>query len=376
MKAWIFQDSKQKKKHGDKAPWFVGWYWEGKKESQSFRLKTEAKKYRRQLEGEVAAGIYRSPSKMTWQEFRGEYEFKVASHLQPRSVVEVKTSLNHFERIIKPVFLRSITTKTIDMYITQRRKERGRKPESTVAPHTIKKETAAIQAALNVALDWGYIDQVPKFRKIKVFEAIPRPVTLEHFDDIYQAAEVARMPRGLPVDPADWWRAIFMFAATTGWRKEEVLQFRREDLDLETGRVLTRADDNKNGRDHIDFLPETTVEHIRRVVSFHPEVFCWSHCHHVRTFDEEFHRIQWAAGIDLPCIIRQKHRCTPTCSLYGLHDLRRMYATENANRIALPVLQKKMRHKDIATTMGYINMAGKMKRATDDVFVPEVRNYG
>tara|TARA_B100000809_G_C14845403_1_gene426321 strand:- start:19 stop:183 length:165 start_codon:yes stop_codon:yes gene_type:complete len=48
-----------------------------------------------------------------------------------------------------------------------------------------------------------------------------------------------------------------------------------------------------------------------------------------------------------------------------------MYATENADLMAVPILQKKMRHKDIATTMRYINMAHKMKRATDDVFIPE-----
>jgi hypothetical protein len=30
----------------------------------------------------------------------------------------------------------------------------------------------------------------------------------------------------------------------------------------------------------------------------------------------------------------------------------------------------------IETPAGYINMASKMKRATDDVFVPEVSNYG
>ena len=30
MKAWLSQDSKQLKKHGDKAPWSVCWYYEGR----------------------------------------------------------------------------------------------------------------------------------------------------------------------------------------------------------------------------------------------------------------------------------------------------------------------------------------------------------
>jgi integrase len=54
-----------------------------------------------------------------------------------------------------------------------------------------------------------------------------------------------------------------------------------------------------------------------------------------------------------------------------MHDLRRAYATENCYRLPLPVLQKRMRHKDIQTTMRYVEMARKMKKAREAVYVPE-----
>lgn len=54
-----------------------------------------------------------------------------------------------------------------------------------------------------------------------------------------------------------------------------------------------------------------------------------------------------------------------------MHDLRRAYATENCDRMPLPTLQKKMRHRDISTTMRYVETGRKMKKATDAVFVPD-----
>lgn len=210
---------------------------------------------------------------------------------------------------------------------------------------------------------------VPKFRRVKVPEAQPRPVTQEDFQAIYEACDVATMPAGLPYPPAVWWRAILVFALTSGWRKGEILSFRRDDLDLETGAVLTRAESNKGGRDDTDFLPDVTMQHLRTIPSLSALVFPWPH--DLRTFDVQSSRIQEAAGIALPCIVKRKHVCTPACHTYGMHDLRRAYATENCDRLPLPTLQRKMRHKDIQTTMRYVEMARKMKRGAEAVFVPD-----
>lgn len=52
------------------------------------------------------------------------------------------------------------------------------------------------------------------------------------------------------------------------------------------------------------------------------------------------------------------------CHRYGMHDLRRAYATENADRLPLPTLQKKMQHRGIGTTMRYVETASTMKKTT------------
>lgn len=153
---------------------------------------------------------------------------------------------------------------------------------------------------------------------------------------------------------------------------DEILAFRRDDMDLETGRVLTRAKDNKGSRDDADYLTTTALDHVKTITCFEPCVFPWPH--HERTLWVEFQRLQQRAGIHLTCPDADEHDCTDSCHVYGFHALRRGYATLNAERMPAPVLQRKMRHKSFQTTLRYIGIAEKLRKATDDVCVPEFRS--
>ncbi len=66
MKAWLFQDSRQKAKLGDKCPWSVGWYdLDGKKRSKSIGCQSLAQKFARKIEGQLAAGTYEGDTRKT-----------------------------------------------------------------------------------------------------------------------------------------------------------------------------------------------------------------------------------------------------------------------------------------------------------------------
>jgi len=77
------------------------------------------------------------PERVTWNKFRTEYEQKVVSKHERSTQEQIRIGLDHFERIARPVRVGTITRKTIDNYIVQRRKERGRKKGSTVSPSII-----------------------------------------------------------------------------------------------------------------------------------------------------------------------------------------------------------------------------------------------
>lgn len=78
------------------------------------------------------------------------------------------------------------------------------------------------------------------------------------------------------------------------------------------------------------------------------------------------------ASIHMPCVIEEKHQCTPSSHRYGFHDLRREFATANEGRISDRVLQALMRHKDLGTTQKYIEIPRKTRSAADDLYVPPI----
>lgn len=370
MRAWIFQDTRQKQKLGDKAPWCVGWYTpEGKRRSKRIGSRSAAEKYARKIEGQLAAGTYSDTSRKSWADFRKEYEARIVPQLAPNTRWPIKASLDAFERHIQPGKVAAITTATIDLFISKRQADPGNKPGTTLSPASINKDLRHLKAALRVAHDWGYLPKVPKFRKVREPDRIGRIITPGDFQAIYDACKEAKLPEGLPYDAGDWWRGLLVFAITTGWRIDEILSLRRDDIDLKTGRILTRAEDNKGGRDDVDYLPEAALAEVRGLVTFHPLVFHWPHRR--KALWSEFQRIQQAAGIHLPCRDPRPHECTDTCHTYGFHALRRGYATLNAHRLPAPVLQRKMRHKSFTTTLRYIGLADKMQDAADQVYVPE-----
>lgn len=97
MRAWLFQDYRQKQKLGDKTPWSVGWYDpDGKKRSKRIGSESLAKKFLRKVEGQLAAGTYEANSRKKWSDFRQEYEDKIGSGLAPSTQLATSIALDHF----------------------------------------------------------------------------------------------------------------------------------------------------------------------------------------------------------------------------------------------------------------------------------------
>ena len=88
MRAWIFQDCRQKKKYGENTPWSVGWIDPGKvRRSKRIGSKSMAEKFRRKVEGQLAAGTYEHDSCKSWEDFKAEDR-----EVPPRVVLTIRDS--------------------------------------------------------------------------------------------------------------------------------------------------------------------------------------------------------------------------------------------------------------------------------------------
>ena len=201
---------------------------------------------------------------------------------------------------------------------------------------------------------------MPEIEFLKEDGKIPTYVTPEHFATIYKACDGATLPEGQPYDAADWWRGVLVFAYMTGWRIGSILALRWQDVDLDKGRAFSQAADNKGRRDQLVPLHPLVVQHLRKLTSFGPLVFPWGNRREVFT---AFTAIQKAAGVSL--VGRRDH--------YGFHDLRRGFATLNADRMTADALQAIMQHRDYQTTQRYINMARQLNPAVANLYVPELQ---
>lgn len=412
-KVWIFQYRSDVKTRGpDGSSWFVGFYGiDGKRKAESCgpgsHGRKKAERRSRQLEGQLEAGTYRSVEKVTWQEFRSQWESQILPCKRPATQEQYRDSLDHFERIIKPGRLATITAQTIDQFVATRLREPGKGRDADGKPLPVSRATVnhdlrVVKLFLRTAHEWELFAKVPRIRMLKELRHEIRQVSAEHFNAMFEAAAGAVLPQhvGQNYSAGDWWQTLLATAYLTGMRIGELLALQWPDVDLEAGTYTTRAEQNKAGRDETLPLHPVVVEQLKRIRGFKPHVFPWEYDD--RTLYAEFHRVQAAAGI-----IAFKHERKPADALprkgqpkrlpnapgdgsaaapkpakrwqrprvegkpYGFHDLRRSFGSIQATRVEAAVLKRLMRHSSVATTLKfYVNVDGALRAAINATPIP------
>jgi len=251
---------------------------------------------------------------------------------------------------VNPKLVTGIARKTLDRYMARRRKMPGRRRGDTVSAETIKKDLRTIRAALTYAHEWGYLPVVPKMPKVDGFEAEKRFVLPEHFGAMLSHTDVTEHPANQGYEPGLWWDAMLLLL----W----------DDLDTDAGTITSQAADNKQRKRHLACVPEVVIEKLQLIRLFDPRIFPWENTRW--TLYRQYHRIQRAAGIHLPC--DGDH--AESCHVYGFHDFRRSFATLNGE-LPISFQKNQMGHSSYSTTMRYAKFTERQRTYAERLHLPE-----
>ena len=311
-------------------------------------------------------GLAEGPKRKRWADFRERFMETVVALKAAGTAAAYADALDNFERLAKPVYMDAITTETIDTYRARRSRERRRttakagseaakRNTAKVSPATVNKELRHLRGALRKAYKWGLISRAPDVEMLREPERDPFYIDDVTFTALYNACDTMKRPAAQAYAADDWWRALFCFAYMTGWRIGEILDLRRDDVDLETGIATVDADSTKGRRTARVELHPVVVDHLRAIADFSQFVFDWPY--HERLLWSDFDDLKKAAELNFPG---------------AFHRFRFGFANANVDHLDADVLQRLMRHQDAQTTRRYINAAERMKRAgtADRLHVP------
>ena len=210
--------------------------------STGTRKRRDAEKAAAVWEAELRAGQYKPDGRIPWQVFRQRYNEQHLARLKERSDIRATGVLSMFEQICHPATLSDVTPQMRSNYPTPLRKN-GR------AENTITTHTATIRAALQWAVDLGFLRELPNSRQVarsrrgkgKASPMKGRPLTDAEFRQFLDA-----VPSVVGPECAAGWVRYLRGLWTSGLRLEESLALSWNDprelmVDLSGRRPVLRS---------------------------------------------------------------------------------------------------------------------------------------
>ncbi len=306
----------------------------GKRKSKSAGTadKKEAEAKRCDLEADLNAGRHVEPSKQTWGEFRDAFEREYLAGARKNTRDAYRFTLNHFQAICSPKTLASVNERMVSAFMVGMRNK-------SHAPSSIVVRLRCLHAALAWAHGQKLISHVPQFPEVKVPRKKPQPVP---------EGQVERL---LAQATNDHWRAYLLSGWLAGLRLREAyyLEWNESDLapwlNLDRNRIIFPAEAVKAAEDQWVPLDPKLREALEALPRAAARVFnLGTTASHV---SNAVRALAVAAGVKLT-----------------MRSLRRGFGCRYAARVPAQVLQRLMRHSNIAITMDfYANIDSAIEQA-------------
>jgi integrase len=300
--------------------------------SRTVAKEEEARKKAEVIEGRLNPMKTRKSPRL--ETFAEEYLEWSKSNKKPRSHERDVTSLVALRSHFSGQKLSDITPWLIEKY-KKKRKEKGKSNQ------TVNLELACLKAIFSKAMIWKKATENP-VKQVKMLRVSNTRVRfLDEKEEIRLLAECQAHLQDLVVT-----------ALQTGFRRNELLSLRPEDVDVVLGLVSVRAGYAKNGEGRTVPMTDSLREVLRRLVQeaeANGSSYLFRNCHgepyrSIRTGFE--HAVQRAGIKD-----------------FHFHDLRHTFASRLVMAgVDIRTVQELMGHKTIAMTLRYSHLSPDHKR--------------
>lgn len=279
----------------------------------------------------------------------------------------VEDSIKVFERHMKPEIVRkALTTANMDDFKVLRQLDGGRKTEF-LSPATVNKDLRNLRVLCNTAKRWRFITDEVDFKMLPESAHEPRFMTERQFRRVVKSVKFARHPKLDYCSTEDLWRGLLGFAVMTGWRLGQCLSLNWGNVDLDTGQIFSEAKKNKGRRDIRAELHPSLVKLLMPLYQDDPTAPVFPVTNRRGLYDD-MHRMQEQSGVLPPYNDEDDYQ-----PYFGFHDLRRSFATWNAENLDLFELQHLMQHRSLSTTRKYAAMSPKRRSvAATKIIAPDM----
>jgi integrase len=241
---------------------------------------------------------------------------------------DVTSVMSNLVPFFKGKYLHEVVPKLVEKYKAMRKEK--------VKPSTVNKELSALNAMLNRAVEWGYIEKNPasSVKKLKEIMPVPRFLSLEECRRLLESAT----------------GHVYHIVATalyTGMRLSELLNLEWQDIDFKNQSIRV---DNKSDHHTKNYEPRSVpmnsyLSSVLKKIPRHLKssyVFC-------TTNGEKFTKIR--NGFNATLKRAEIEHCR-------FHDLRHTFASHLVmDGCDLRTVQQLLGHKDIKMTMRYSHLS-------------------
>src|SRR5262249_47299246 len=247
-----------------KSRWQVQVRRQGHQLSRTFRLRTDAESWARQVEADLDRGGLPADSRTLRSHTLADLLRRYVAEVVPRKrsanreVYMLRVILRH---AIARVSLHLLTTTEIARYCNDRL--------ALVKSDTVRRELAIVRHCIEVARkEWGFVLPSNPFQQVRMPRAgnpRERRAYPGELEKLLKACEASR---------CRWLPAVIQMAVETGMRRGELLAMRWDDVDLEARTVLLR--NTKNGLPRTVPLSPRALNVIKDMPRCGPTVFTMS----------------------------------------------------------------------------------------------------